>query len=333
MLFCVESHYPEGKIEPDTVALMHSRIDQSREAVVVKGQLEYPNKPLVMTIPYGAGGATDYQARIVTMVAGEQEHLGQPIQIVNKTGQGGRAGWSWFAENATDTGYDIASYNVPHFIAQSIKFETPYNIDTLEPIANWGADPAVLVVPAKSPFKNVADLVRYARANPGKLTVSGAGKFVGHHIALLQLEKAAKIKTEYVTDKGGAAALKQVVDNEVQAGFNNMSDAFRIGADVRILAIADIKRNDIIPAVPTFQEMALDIDDSSVNFRGLMVPKGTSKAVIDRLSVAALKMFNNETVVNRMKEGGAPLRIMDRETVKSMWTKRQAELAVLLRGL
>jgi len=330
---CAQNQYPEGKIEPKTVVLMHSRIDESRKSLVVKAPLEFPSKPLVMTIPYGAGGATDFQARIVTMVASEQEHLGQPIQIVNKTGQGGRAGWSWFAENAKDTGYDIASYNVPHFIAQSIKFETPYNIDTLEPIANWGADPAVLVVPANSEFKNVADLVRYARANPGKLAISGAGKFVGHHIALLQLEKAARIKTNYITDKGGAAALQQVVEGEVQAGFNNMSDAYRIGSDVRILAIADEQRHEVIPAVPTFREMALDIDNSSVNYRGLMVPKCTSQAVIDRLSAAALKMFNNKTVVDRMKEGGAPLRVMDRETVKEMWTKRQAELAVLLRGL
>jgi len=330
---CVEEQYPDGEIKNDTVVLMHSRIQANREAPVVKAPATWPTKPLVMTIPYGAGGATDYQARIVTMVAGEQEHLGQPIQIVNKTGQGGRAGWSWFAENAVDTGYDIASYNVPHFIAQSIKFETPYNIDTLEPIANWGADPAVLVVPSDSPFDTVADLITFARANPGELTVSGAGKFVGHHIALLQFEKSANIKTEYVTDKGGAAALKQVIAGEVQAGFNNMSDAFRVGSEVRILAVADLERHEVIPDVPTFQELALDIDDSSVNFRGLMVPKGTPPAIIDRLADAALKMFNNQTVVDRMKEGGAPLRVMDRETVLAMWSKRQAELAVLLRGL
>jgi len=331
---CIESHYPDGNVEPDTVVLMHSRIDESRSGSAVNASLEFPNKPLVMTIPYGAGGATDYQARIVTMVASEKEYLGQPIRIVNKTGQGGRAGWSWFAETASETGYDIASYNVPHFIAQSIKFETPYNIDTLEPIANWGADPAVLVVAARSPFKTVADIVRYATANPGKLTISGGGKFVGHHIALLQLEKATNIKTNYITDnKGGADALQQVVTGEVQAGFNNMSDAYRLGDSVRILAIADLKRNVTIPTVPTFLEMKVNVDDSSVNYRGLMVPAGTPSAVIDRLSDAALKMFKNQTVVDKMKEGGAPIRIMDRESVISMWNKRRTELSVLLRGL
>lgn len=330
---CQVESYPGQKVEPRMAVLTHSRIDESRAIVSNKSSLEFPSKPLAMTIPYGAGGATDYQARIVTMIASEPKYLSQPIMIVNKPGQGGRAGWSWFAETATKTGYDIASYNVPHFIAQSIKFGTPYNIDTLEPIANWGADPAVLVVPRNSPFESVADLIRYARSKPGELTVSGAGKFVGHHIALLQLEKAANIKTNYISDKGGAAALQQVVDGEVQAGFNNMSDAFRRQSELRILAIADVSRHDVIPDVSTFNELGLDIDDSSVNYRGLMVPKGTPQAIVDRLSTAALEMFEDDTVVSRMKEGGSPLRVMDRDAVLNMWTERQAYLAQLLRGL
>jgi len=330
---CIVKDYPDQRIESRLSVLIHRRIDESRAIASNKTPLEFPSKPLAMTIPYGAGGATDYQARIVTMVASDPEYLSQPILIVNKPGEGGRSGWSWFAETATNTGYDIASYNVPHFIAQSIKFKTPYNIDTLEPIANWGADPAVLVVPVNSPFKSVADLIRYARKNPGKLTVSGAGKFVGHHIALLQLEKAAGIKTDYISDKGGAAALEQVVLSEVQAGFNNMSDAFRRQSEIRILAIADLDRNPVLPSISTFKELGLDIDDSSVNYRGLMVPKGTPQSVIDHLSSVALKMFDDETVVGRMKEGGAPLRVMDRENVKSMWSERQAYLTQLLRGL
>jgi len=271
---CIQADYPGGTVESEAVVLVRSRIDSDKDATA-SASLDFPSRPLVMTIPYSAGGATDYQARIVTMFADQEENLGQPIKIVNKTGLSGRAGWSWFAESAADTGYDIATYSVPHFIAQSIKFETPYNIDTLEPIANWGADPAVLVVAAKSPFRSLVDVVRYARANPGELKISGAGAFVGHHIALLQLEKATNIKTKFIGDKGGEAALKQILSGEVQAGFHNMSDAYRLGKQVRILAIADLKRNPIIPGVPTFIELNVNIDDSSVNYRGLMVPKGT----------------------------------------------------------
>ena len=87
-----------------------------------------------------------------------------------------------------------------------------YNIGNLEPIANWGADPAVLIVPKDSPFDSARDVVEYAKGNPGRLTVNGAGKFVGHHIAFLQFVRAAGVETTYVPHpKGGAGALKDVM--------------------------------------------------------------------------------------------------------------------------
>lgn len=329
---CFEAGYPDGVIVPRTVMIMQRRhADSVNQASAA--QLSFPNRPLAMTIPYGAGGATDFQARIVTMVASEAGILGQPVTIINKPGDGGRAGWSWFAETASDTGYDIATYNVPHFIAQSIKFGTPYNIDTLEPLGNWGADPAVLVVPAESEFRTLRDYLLYARRNPGKVTVSGAGLYVGHHIALLQLEKAAAVKLDYQTAKGGAAALAQVVEGQVMSGFNNMSDVYRLGDKVRVLAIADLRRHAVMPRVPTFKELAVDVDDSSVNFRGIMVPRGTKQSVIDLLSDAAEKMFTSPLVVERMREGGSPMKVMSREEVTTMWKERQLYLTELLKGL
>ena len=134
---------------------------------------KYPDRPISVTVAYSAGGATDFQARIVTMVAGNKQYLGQPIVIINKPGAGGKVGWNHFASKAKTNGYELAAYNVPHFIAQSIKFKTKYNIENLEPIANWGADPAVFVVGKNSPFNSVADVVKFAKANPGKVTVSG----------------------------------------------------------------------------------------------------------------------------------------------------------------
>ena len=82
---------------------------------------DYPDRPIGVAVSYGAGGATDFQARIVTMVAGNEDMLGQPIYIVNKPGAGGRVGWNWFATSADTEGYMMSAYNVPHFIAQSIK--------------------------------------------------------------------------------------------------------------------------------------------------------------------------------------------------------------------
>ena len=296
----------------------------------------YPDRPVMMVVSYGAGGATDFQARIVTMTAGNKDALGMPIAILNKPGAGGRVGWNWFATQAEADGYTLSAYNVPHFIAQSIKGGVEYSTDSFEPIANWGADPAVFVVAADSKFNSMADVVDFAKANPGKLTFSGAGLFVGHHIAALQLEKAAGVKLAYIPNKkGGAGAMKAVVAGEVLGGVNNLSDAFRARAagTVKILGVFDLERNSFMEDVPTMKEQGFNIDNASVNFRGVMVPKGTPQGVIDKLAATVPSMFENGRVGKRMKAGGSPMAIMNREEVQAMWTKRQATLEELLAGL
>jgi tripartite-type tricarboxylate transporter receptor subunit TctC len=295
---------------------------------------EFPDRPISVVVAYSPGGATDFQARLVTMMAGNEEYLGQPIVILNKPGAGGKVGWNWFASKAKNQGYDLAAYNVPHFIAQSIVFKTKYNIDNLEPIANWGADPAVFVVGKDSQFNSVGDVVAYAQENPGKITVSGAGLYVGHHIAYLQFEKAAGIKLKYIPHKGGTPALKSVIGGQVMAGFNNLSDAYRSRDRLKILAVADLQRDaDFLPDVPTFAEQGVEIDDSSVNFRGIMAPKGTPPEVVDKLATGVASMYRDKKVAAKMKAGGSPMRIIERDEVVKMWKEREQYLKELLADL
>ena len=294
----------------------------------------YPDKPVSLLVAYGPGGATDFQARIVTLGAGDEKFLGQPVVIFNRPGAGGKTGWNYFASSAKKDGYEMAAYNVPHFIAQSIVFDTKYNIDNLEPIANWGADPAVLIVNKNSQFKTVGDLIKYAKKNPNKVTVSGAGLYVGHHIAYLQLQKAANIKLKYVPHTGGVAALKSVLGGQVMTGFNNLSDSFRSQDKLNIIAVADLERNkEFLPNVPTFKEQGVDIDDSSVNFRGIMVRKGTDKEALSKLTDTVPKMFNFPRALSKMEAGGSPVRILDHKQVKSMWKERENYLKELLKNL
>lgn len=297
---------------------------------------DYPDRPVMMMVSYGAGGATDFQARIVTMTAGNADALGMPIAIINKPGAGGRVGWNWFATEADNDGYTLAAYNIPHFIAQSIKGGVDYSADSFEPIANWGADPAVFIVGKDSAFNSMADVVDFAKANPGKLTFSGAGLFVGHHIAALQIEKAAGVKMAYIPTKGGgSAAMKAVIAGDVLGGVNNLSDAYRAvqAGSIKILGVADLERNAFLPDVPTMKEQGLDVDNASVNFRGVMVPKGTPQEIIDKLAATVPEMFAHKKVAGKMKQGGSPMHIMNRDEVKAMWAARQATLEELLKGL
>ena len=300
------------------------------------GHSDYPERPIMMMVSYGAGGATDFQARIVTMTAGNEDALGMPIAILNKPGAGGRVGWNWLATQAEADGYTLGAYNIPHFIAQSIEGGVAYDVDSFEPIANWGADPAVFVVGADSEFNSMQDVVDYAAANPGRLTFSGAGLYVGHHIAALQLEKAAGVKMAYIPNNaGGSGAMKAVIAGEVMGGINNLSDAFRAreAGNVKILGVFDTARNDFLPDVPTLQEAGYDIDNSSVNFRGVMVPKGTPQGIIDMLAAKVPEMFSHTSVAGKMKAGGSPMHIMTREEVQAMWAARTVTLKELLSDL
>ena len=303
----------------------------------IANSADYPDRPISVMVAYNPGGATDFQARLVTMMAAhpKKNYLGQPIVIINKPGAGGKVGWNWFASKARTDGYDLAAYNIPHFVSQSIVFDdTKYNIDNLEPIANWGADPAVLIVSKDSQFNSVSDMVKFAKANPGKVTFSGAGKFVGHHIAFLQFQKASGAKLTYVPHTGGVPALAAVKGGQVMAGFNNLSDAFRSQNDIKILAIADLQREKtFLPNVPTLKEEGLDVDNSSVNFRGIMAPKGTSPEIIEYLAAKVPLMFNDKKTLKQMKKGGSPVRIMNRAEVQEMWKARKVSLTKLLAGL
>lgn len=297
---------------------------------------DFPDRPIGVAVSYGAGGATDFQARIVTMVAGNEDLLGQPMYILNKPGAGGRKGWNWFATEADADGYTLSAYNIPHFIAQSIQGGVKYSADSFEPIANWGADPAVVVVGKDSKFNTMEELVAFAKENPGKTTTSGAGLFVGHHIAALQIEKACECKIAYIPTKGGgAAAMKAVIANEVMAGVNNLSDAFRAqqAGNVKILGVADLERNVFLPDVPTLMEAGLDVDNASVNFRGLMAKKGTPPEVIEALAAKVPEMFKHSRVTSKMEDGGSPMHVMTRDEVKAMWAKREETLKELLAGL
>lgn len=299
------------------------------------GHGDYPERPVMLMVSYGAGGATDFQARIVTMTAGNEDALNMPIAILNKAGAGGRVGWNWLAGAEAD-GYTMGAYNVPHFIAQSIEGGVDYSTDSFEPIANWGADPAVFVVGADSEFNSMAEVIAYATANPGGLTFSGAGLFVGHHIAALQLEKAAGVQLAYIPNNaGGAGAMQAVIAGDVLGGVNNLSDAFRAreAGSVKILGVFDLERNSFIDDVPTLMEQGFDIDNASVNYRGVMVPAGTPQPIIDHLAAIVPSMFENGRVASRMAAGGSPVLVMNRAEVQEMWAQRQVTLEALLADL
>lgn len=293
----------------------------------------YPNSPISLVVCYTPGGATDLQARLSALVAQDKKYFGQPIVILNKPGAGGMTGWNWMMERGSKDGLTMTAYNMPHFIAQSIVNKTKFSVDTFEPLANWGADPAVLIVPKNSKYKTVDELMAFAKENPGKVTINGAGLYVGHHIATLQLQKAAGVKMSYIPEKGGTEAIQNVLSGKVIAGFNNLADVYRSQDRLTILAVADVKRHEYLPDVPTLKELGYDVDDASVNFRGYAFPKGVDQAIIDKAAKIVPMMFNDPEVIKRMRDSGSPMLILDRAQVQEMFQKKYETLKALLSDL
>lgn len=294
---------------------------------------KYPSGPISLVVCYTPGGATDFQARISSLKASDSKYFGQPMVVLNKPGAGGMTGWNWFMEKGSKDGLTMTAYNMPHFIAQSIVNKTKFSTATFEPVANWGADPAVLVVKKDSPYKTVDDLIQFAKANPGKVTINGAGLYVGHHIATLQLQKATGVKFTYIPEKGGTEALQSVMSGKIIAGFNNLADVYRSQERLTILAIADVKRHEYLPEIPTLKELGYEVDDASVNYRGYALPKGVDPAIVDKAAKIVPAMFNDPEVVQRMKDSGSPMLVLDRAQVQQLFDQKQKTLEILLKDI
>ena len=127
--------------------------------------------------------------------------------------------------------------------------------------------------------------------------------------------------------------MQSVIAGKVKAGFNNLSDAFRSKDRIKILAVADLERHEFLPDVVTFKEVGIDVDDSSVNFRGVAFPKGVPQDIIDKCAAVFPKMFEDGKVKKQMKNTGSPQRTMTREQVIKMFQERETYLKGLLAEL
>jgi tripartite-type tricarboxylate transporter receptor subunit TctC len=127
--------------------------------------------------------------------------------------------------------------------------------------------------------------------------------------------------------------MQSVVAGKVKAGFNNLSDAYRNQDRIKILAVADLERHAFLPDVKTFKEMGIDVDDSSVNFRGVAFPKGVSQTIIDKCAEVFPRMFNDKKVLAKMKASGSPVRVLSRDQVLKMFREREDYLRDLLKDL
>jgi len=265
----------------------------------------WPSKPIHFIVPYPAGGPLDTVARLLGQKVGER--LKQPIVVENKPGAGGNIGADFVAKAPPD-GYTILMGAVAtHAINPSLYPSIPYDAQRdFAPVTQVASTPNVLVVNPAVPAKTVAELVAYARKNPGKLNFGSGSTGSAGHLAGELMKSLAGIDMTHVPYKGAAAAMQDLLAGRLDLMFDNLASAqsqIRAGT-VRALAVTTARRAALAPDIPTLVEAGLPGFDVNTWF-GVFAPAATPPAVVQRLHDEFAAVLATAEVKDRMLALGA----------------------------
>jgi tripartite-type tricarboxylate transporter receptor subunit TctC len=249
---------------------------------------DYPEKPIKLVVASGAGGSTDTAARI--MAINIQEHIGQPIIVVNKKGGSGGIGIN-FALKAKPDGYLLMEGMIGgHVLFPAMNTSAGYTPEDYTPIAMTQMNPNVLVVKADAPYKTLSDLLGAIKAKPGKLKFSHAGAGSIHYFGIHLLLKTAGLGNDSAISipyKGGSKSMAGLLRGEADFHQTNLVSAidFIESGRVRALAVTTKKRLKAFPDVPTYGELGYPNVDI-FGWRGVIGPKNLPKAIVDQWAKA-----------------------------------------------
>ena len=265
----------------------------------------YPAKPIRVVVPFPPGGGTDIVAREVTQHV--TTNTKWTFVVDNKPGAGGNLGVDQAAKSPPD-GYTIVLGQTSNLaINPTLYSKLPYDpVKDLTPIGLVASAPLVMVVPAQSPFKTLADLVAAAKAKPGEVNFASPGNGTVAHLTGEKFQKTAGVKFTHVPYKGTNQALTDVISGQVQLYVSSVPSVLqqiRIGK-IRALAVTSSKRVDDLPQVPTVAEAGYKGFDASTWF-GFLAPAGTPKDVVAKLNAEFNKALQQPDLRKRLGDEGA----------------------------
>ncbi len=268
------------------------------------GAQSYPVKPVRMIIPFAPGGNTDIIGRVFAPRFGE--YLGQQVIIDNRGGAGGSIGTDIAAKSPPD-GYTLLMVSASHTINPAMAKKLPYDsIKDFAPISVIADVPTAFMVHPALPARNVKEFIAIARARPGEIFYSTAGRGTVGHLAAELLNAVARIKLTAVHYKGSGPSVIDLIAGHVQMQFMSMPAAVphvKTGK-LRMIAQTGEKRSNAAPDTPTMQEQGLTAFVVSSGF-ALFAPAGTPRPVISQVHAALVKALNDAKVKNSLAQQGA----------------------------
>ncbi len=285
---------------------------------------DYPTKPIKIIVPFAAGGPADIYARFVG--ARLTDALGQPVVVEDRPGAGSIIGTDAVAKSAPD-GYTLLMMSNTHTVNETLIPNRPYQLmRDFVPVATINYSDLVLVVHPSTNVTTVAELIRVAKANPGKLNYASSGPGTPYHMAGELFKAMAGVDIVHVPYKGSSGARTDVLGGQVQMMFDavtTMSEHAKTGR-VTALGTSGKTRSTVLPNVPTISEAGV-AGYEAVIWLGLMAPKGTPPAIVNKLNAEIAKIQNRPEVRQEWAgQGAAPMvmtpeefgRYLDEDIVK-----------------
>jgi len=269
----------------------------------------YPSKPITLIVPWPAGGSTDITMRAMADAASKD--LGQPVVVENKAGASGTLGPATLRAAKPD-GYTISQIPITMFRLPLMKDKkvTWDPINDFTYIAHLSGYTFGVTAKADGPIKSWADLISYAKANPGKVTYATPGAGSSLHLGMEQIAAKAGIQLTHVPFKGGAETNAAVLGGHTMlqadsTGWRSLVDS----GELRLLVLWTEKRSKFWPDVPTLKEVGIDLVFDSP--WGIAGPKGMEPAIVKRLDQAFKKALEDKKVVEMLDSFVFPVRYAD----------------------
>ncbi|WID99801.1 tripartite tricarboxylate transporter substrate binding protein (plasmid) [Bosea vestrisii] len=291
----------------------------------------YPDKPVKLIMPFGAGSASDTIARIVSEKLGEV--LGQRILVENRAGAGGNIGTAAAARSQAD-GYTLVFAAPGPFVVNKTLDSLPYDpeadFEFISPVANLVN---VLVVnPAKVPVSNVQEFIRYVKERPGVVAYSSVGPGSSQHLAAAYFDMVTGTRMTHVPYRSGSQLALDLVTGDVPVSFQLIPNVIaQINSkEAKPLAVTTKQRSKAFPDIPTMAEAGVENYESYAWF-GLAAPKGTPAAILTRLDEAVKVTMADPQVQKRLLEIGVEPTYSSRDEFKSFVSAEIAKWAKIIK--